>query len=142
VAKPPAGYTKAQLRNLLADRFKLAVYHDSKEVSGYALLVSKGGHKLQESTRPRGYFTGRPGLLSGNQVAMRDSPTFWPGGSAARWSIVPGFVPVTTSSWSGRRTGCTVSRRSERQPGLRLQAQRVPVDVVTVDHVEKTPTAN
>jgi uncharacterized protein (TIGR03435 family) len=35
------------LQALLADRFKLAVHHESKELPVYALTVSKGGHKMR-----------------------------------------------------------------------------------------------
>src|SRR5215468_2629983 len=45
--KPPIGFTQSQLqpllRALLADRFKLVVHHESKEMSGYELRVAKSG---------------------------------------------------------------------------------------------------
>ena len=48
----PEGATKEQvpemLQALLADRFKLAIHHDTKERSVYALVVGKGGSKLKE----------------------------------------------------------------------------------------------
>jgi uncharacterized protein (TIGR03435 family) len=51
-AKLPAGATADQvplmLQSLLADRFKLAVRKSSKLMDGYALIESKGGHKLQK----------------------------------------------------------------------------------------------
>jgi uncharacterized protein (TIGR03435 family) len=163
VAKPPAGYTKAQLqpllRNLLAARFKLTVHHESKEVSGYVLLVSKGGHKLQESARPRGYFTGRPGLLSGNQVPMRELADILAGrvgrpvvdstGLTARYDIKLEWTPdqaapspVGAEDRQPAEPGPSIFTALNDQLGLRLQAQKVPVDVVIVDHVEKTPTEN
>ena len=37
------------LQDLLADRFKLAVHHEAKEVPVYALSVGKGGPKIHES---------------------------------------------------------------------------------------------
>ena len=53
VPKMPAGATKEQvpdmLKALLAERFKLAVHHESKEQPVYALIVAKGGSKLKES---------------------------------------------------------------------------------------------
>ena len=52
-AKIPMGATKEQfqqmLQNLLAERFKLALHHETKELPLYALLVGKGGSKLKES---------------------------------------------------------------------------------------------
>jgi len=53
LAKMPEGATKDQvpemLQALLADRFKLAIHHDSKERPVYALIVGKNGSKLKES---------------------------------------------------------------------------------------------
>lgn len=53
LAKMPEGATKEQvpemLQALLAERFKLAIHHDAKERSVYALVVGKGGPKLKES---------------------------------------------------------------------------------------------
>src|SRR5579862_5104448 len=61
---PPSGYyildatmaaetTKEQfqsmLQNVLAERFKLAVHHETRNFPGYDLVVAKGGPKLAES---------------------------------------------------------------------------------------------
>jgi uncharacterized protein (TIGR03435 family) len=55
VAKVPAGATRedfrAMLRNLLAERFKLASHKETKEASIYALIVGKNGSKLKESSK-------------------------------------------------------------------------------------------
>src|SRR4030081_2742186 len=40
------------MRNLLKDRFQLAFHSEPKEGSVYALVVAKGGPKLQESKSP------------------------------------------------------------------------------------------
>lgn len=52
-AKVPEGATKEQtnvmLQNLIADRFKLALHHESKEMQGFELTVAKTGSKLKES---------------------------------------------------------------------------------------------
>src|ERR1019366_4651230 len=59
-AKVSSGVTAEQvrvmLRNLLADRFKLAFHHEKTEVKGYALVVAKRGSKMKESATdpPRG----------------------------------------------------------------------------------------
>ena len=43
---------KEMLRNLLAQRFQLTLHRVAQEFSGYALVVAKGGPKLQESAGP------------------------------------------------------------------------------------------
>jgi uncharacterized protein (TIGR03435 family) len=53
IAKVPPGTTKEQfnrmLQNLIAERFRLALHHESKELQGYELVVSRGGSKLKMS---------------------------------------------------------------------------------------------
>jgi uncharacterized protein (TIGR03435 family) len=66
VAKVPAGATRAEsllmMQALLADRFHLTVHREQREVSGYAMVVAKGGAKFQESAAtadmPAGLVTG------------------------------------------------------------------------------------
>lgn len=56
VAKVPKGATKEQfmvmLQNLLAERFKLTLHHETKELPLYALVVAKNGPKLKETAPP------------------------------------------------------------------------------------------
>jgi uncharacterized protein (TIGR03435 family) len=53
VAKLPRGATKAEfmvmLQNLLAERFRLTLHREKKELPMYALVVGKNGPKLKES---------------------------------------------------------------------------------------------
>jgi uncharacterized protein (TIGR03435 family) len=53
VAKIPAETTKEQyklmLQNLLAERFKLTLHHQTRELPMYALVVGKGGPKMKLS---------------------------------------------------------------------------------------------
>jgi uncharacterized protein (TIGR03435 family) len=50
----PEGTTKEQFRimlqNLLADRFKVAVHHETREIQRYELRVAKNGPKFKESS--------------------------------------------------------------------------------------------
>ena len=43
---------RAMLQGMLADRFKLALHHETKELSEYALVVAKNGPKFHETTAP------------------------------------------------------------------------------------------
>jgi uncharacterized protein (TIGR03435 family) len=55
-AKVPEGATKEQLalmmQSLLADRFKLAVHSESREIQRYELTVAKNGPKFKEAAPP------------------------------------------------------------------------------------------
>jgi bla regulator protein blaR1 len=71
--------TRLMLRTLLADRFKLSVRTETKEMPAYQLVVTKSGTKLQKSevdcdasaTACHG-FSGNPARLSGLGVDMYD----------------------------------------------------------------------
>lgn len=56
VAKVPKGATKEQfqvmIQNLLAERFKLSLHHETKELPLYLLVVAKNGPKLKASAPP------------------------------------------------------------------------------------------
>jgi len=55
-AKVPKGATKEQfavmMQNLLSDRFKLAVQHESRDLQKYDLVVTKNGPKFKEQVPP------------------------------------------------------------------------------------------
>jgi uncharacterized protein (TIGR03435 family) len=54
ICKIPPGATSEQfhlmLQNLLAERFKLALHHQTKDLPVYELVIGKNGPKLKEST--------------------------------------------------------------------------------------------
>ena len=157
-AKPPAAYTHAQLqpllRNLLADRFKLAVHHESKEVPAFALVVAKGGSKLREATKPRGFFTGRPGLIEGTRVTTAElggvlarilgHPVADETGLKGVYEVKVEWTPDQTSPATNAdeqkeapEPGLSLLAALNDQLGLRLQPRKLPVDFVIVDHMER-----
>jgi len=71
--------TRLMLRKLLADRFKLSIRREAKEMPVYQLVAAKGGAKLQKSDRDCSAsvttchgFSGNPTRLSGSGVDMYD----------------------------------------------------------------------
>jgi uncharacterized protein (TIGR03435 family) len=56
VANLPEGATKEQvpqmLQGLLAERFKLAIHRETKDQAVYAMVIGKGGLKIEESQPP------------------------------------------------------------------------------------------
>jgi uncharacterized protein (TIGR03435 family) len=163
VAKPPAGYEHGQLQpllcNLLTERFRLAIHHESKEVPAFALVVAKGGPKFHEATRPRDFFTGRPGLIAGARVStaqlanalagMLGNPVVDETGLTAMYEVKLEWTPDQTSPATSAdeqkdasEPGPSLFAALSDQLGLKLQTRKVPVDVVIVDHMEKAPTEN
>jgi uncharacterized protein (TIGR03435 family) len=77
-AKLPKGATKEQfqkmLQNLLAERFKLVLHHDTKELPIYTLVIGKNGSKLKESAKEDPAVTAarasEPPSLDGARIKM------------------------------------------------------------------------
>jgi uncharacterized protein (TIGR03435 family) len=160
VAKPPSGYQSSQLpvllRNLLADRFQLAVHRETKEAAGFALRVAPGGHRLIESKGERTFLTGRPGLIAGNSRSIAElvpllaqmvarpvaDQTSLP--SSSRYDLKLEWTPQLLSGGTGASSEPEVSifTALREQLGLRLDSAKIAVDVVVVDGAERVPTEN
>jgi uncharacterized protein (TIGR03435 family) len=92
-AKIPEGATKAQfrvmVRNLLVERFKIAVHRDKKEMPIFELTVAKGGPKLKNSPGPPDEPPGR----SGGPSAPPPPRPVTPGGDGSP-QFQPGRFPM------------------------------------------------
>jgi len=145
----------------MADRFKLEVHREQKEQPVYALLVGKNGPKLRRSDGD-GDFT--MGWAFGGIAFPKISMTEFAAGLLSR--LPPTGRPVLDKTGLEGRYDLTLVLASEPeagvegikraeleetsalfayaldQIGLRLEAQRALVDMLVVDHVEKTPTEN
>jgi uncharacterized protein (TIGR03435 family) len=148
----------AMLRTLLEDRFKLATHSESKQLPGYALVIAKGGLKIKPvDPGPGGTNSqGENNLetLKVTSIALAELADFL----ARRL----GSTVIDNTGETGRYTfeihwvlddsnGGAVDRGAGEFAaiqdaistlGLHLQATKVPVEVIVVDHVERTPTEN
>jgi uncharacterized protein (TIGR03435 family) len=167
LAKPAEGTPREQfnaaLRTLLVDRFKMAFHLESNVVSGFALVVDKKGLKvsLAPADRVGSVGMGR-GLLDADlsmadfasklaEVVNRplrdatgltgafDIKLRWTPDSGA--SAEPGRTPEQPAS-SDPSLPSSVFGALQEQAGLKLEAQRVPVEILVIDHIERQPTEN
>ncbi len=157
---------QTMLQKLLADRFQLKFHRDKKDLSAYVLTVAKSGPKLKKSEGdPNGlpglFFRGLGVLTVQNatmpdfthlmQSAVMDRPVVDQTALAGRWDFVLKWTP-DESQFSGM--GMKVPPPSEaadappplftaiqEQLGLKLDAGKVPVEVLVLDRVEK-PSEN
>jgi uncharacterized protein (TIGR03435 family) len=149
----------AMLRTMLEDRFKLATHRDSKEMSGYALVVAKSGLKLKAVETDKGGGTDSNSnnslvTLKMTGVSMKQLADYLADrlGSAVidgtgadgkytfelRWTLddqLTGAVDRGAVEFAAIQDAISTL-------GLHLQAQKVPVEIVVVDHVERVPTEN
>ena len=165
-AKPeqPVGEDQAELmlQALLAERFSLRVHHDRATVSGFSLVVDKGGSKLHPTPSDRVGFrmvtmeqTQGPGTMAMFALALKallrapvEDHTGLNGVFDIQLKTNPEGAPAVPSAASGDAGGLTPSEPAtsifaalKQQLGLRLEATKVPIDVIVIDRVEK-PTEN
>jgi uncharacterized protein (TIGR03435 family) len=157
VARPPQGYQRDQLPGLLEalliDRFKVAAHHESRSGAAYALVISKAGSKLRETTGPRTYLTGRPGLIEGNQRSIAELKDLLAGvlerpvedhtGLTGKYDLkLEWNAAELTSSNSQANDRPSLFSALQEQMGLKLERITAPVDFVVVDHAQRLPVAN
>jgi len=147
---------RPMLQKLLAERFKLRLHPSSKEMAGYALLVSKSGPKLKpasdgaehpdtfrmnsaglsgQGTRMEDlarYVGGKLGLVAMDMTGLKgvyDVKVDW---SSQQDQFTDGFGGVDRDAW--RRV---VLMALENQLGLKLNPQTITVPMLVIDSVEK-----
>jgi uncharacterized protein (TIGR03435 family) len=164
---PNAEQVRIMIRKLLADRFKLTFHHDKRELSAYLMTAAKSGEKLKPTERqgPLPGFFFRPGtggitMVAVNaslkdftgflQVLILDRPVVDQTGLTGRYDFQCTFAP-DDSLFNGHspfppqadanNTAPSFFDAFQQDLGLKLSAEKVPVDVIVIDHVEK-PSAN
>ncbi len=148
------------LRTLLEDRFKLAVHHDSKELPGFALVEAKGGFKLKPVEAAGGSsakdYGGRVRTLTVKHTSIpsiADLLARLLGETVVDKTGIEGVYDFefkwtaddmdgSTSSTSNGDPAPSLFTAVQETLGLRLQSQKVPVDIIVVDHVERVPAEN
>jgi uncharacterized protein (TIGR03435 family) len=151
--------TGQMMQSLLADRFKLVAHKETRDLPVYALVFARQDHafgpKLHASStdcqKEVGALiarTGRPlcGIrsVSGHIElnATRISPNFLrtlapiTGRSVVDKTGLTGVFDAELV-WSDSEAGPSLFTAIQEQLGLKLEAQRGPVDVLVIDHVER-----
>ena len=146
------------LRSLLEDRFKLAAHKETKDLPGYELVVAKGGFKLKPVDPAGGADTNSSGGIVRTLTVKRTS-------MALLSDLLSRFLGQLVVDKTGVEGVYDFEFRwtnAEQQPppgadaegvpslftaveetvGVRLKAQKVPTEIVVVDHVERTPIEN
>ena len=158
------------LQSLLADRFSLTVHHASEFLPGYALVVTKGGPRLQEGSGPKSYFSSREGSISGSRVTvdrlagglarLLGSPVTNDTGLTGTYDVKLEWAPDEVRSVSIGGTGAGSSADQgpvagsvpdasmpslrtalQEQLGLKLKSKKISVGMIVVDHIER-PSAD
>jgi uncharacterized protein (TIGR03435 family) len=166
------------LQAVLADRFKLSLHRESKDLPEYMLVIAKNGSKLQESKAgdiyPNG-ITGPDGLplgphmmrmgggqLTGQALSMADlvrllsqrlgRTVLDKTGLTANYDFTLQWTPDesqapmlkgteggqqgTDSAPSPKSSGPSIFTAIQDQLGLKLEFQKVPMEILVIDHAE------
>ena len=144
---------------LLADRFQLKSHRESREMKGYKLVAAPGGAKLaaaKEDSIAPGMRINR-GQITGHRMAVADLARFLQSelgrpvqeatGLTGRYDFHLEWVPDESQPTSEGQAsppdaeGATVFRAIQEQLGLKLEAQKIPGEMLVIDRVAK-PGAN
>lgn len=138
------------LEALLADRFKLRVHIDTKDLPVYNLVVAKNGLKMKEApaSENNGYSMGMGQI---NSKGMEVS------GLVISLSNLVGRKIIDRTGLTGRYevkltwawnddpgsgdSGASIFTALQEQLGLKLEPAKAPIDIVVIDHIER-PSEN
>lgn len=144
---------KLMLQALLADRLKLAMHREKRDMQVYAMVVGKNGPKFQKSkTEGEGQIKTMPdGSIVAEGISMaRLAAMFGPPFTSLPVVDETGFEggydfsmdPMRYRDSDSPDMEPAIVRALSEQLGLRLERKRAPVEVLVIDHVEKDPTEN
>lgn len=152
---------RLMLRKLLADRFGLKLYKESRVMPAYALALTKDGPKFQEAATDGSFvMEGTNSLmLLAHHARMTDlaegigdqigRPVVDQTGLTGQYEIRLNLGPyVTKMARDENGNPVQVDMMSllftglQEELGLKLESKKLPVDILVIDHAENSPTEN
>ena len=152
---------QAMFQQLLADRFKLVVHWETRELPVYALVAAKNGPALQKTTLPEGGsdISSNNGRLTAKGVSMEElckvltedlsrdigRVVIDKTGIAGRYDVAIKWTPETDAAApnsgadataTAPDSGPSIFTAMQEQLGLKLESAKGPVQVLVIDHVE------
>jgi uncharacterized protein (TIGR03435 family) len=159
----PVTGVRQMMQTLLAERFKLALHRETRQLPTYALVVAGDGPKIhaveEGQSGASGSTSGGPGRLEATRITMAKLAALLerPVGTPVTDSTGLGGVFTFTLEWSpddtpelaaragaepGGAGGPSIFTAVQEQLGLKLVGGKRPVEILVVDHMEKAPSEN
>jgi uncharacterized protein (TIGR03435 family) len=144
------GQRMLMLQALLAERFKLVVHRETKELPIYRLVVGKGGPKfraVEDDGTAAEIGDGDRHRIRAHHVSMELLAAALQGSIGDKVLDATGLTGVFDLNLDfnvdeGKPfEDPTIFEAVQRQLGLKLEAGKGPVEVIVIDHIEK-PSAN
>ena len=141
--------TRLKLRSLLADRFRLAVRHETREMQEYVLGVDVDGSKLVAETTPaqNSGINSTCGHMTGNRASMANltlylsrqlgRPVLDATRLTERYNFQLSWTPELAPCADSADNAPSIFTALHEQLGLRLESTKGPVDVLVVDRAEQ-----
>ena len=147
-ADTPPETVRQMTRALLADRFKLALHKETRQLPIYILTVAKNGPKIHAVEDGQARTSGRSGHFEATKITMQhfaDLAANFLGREVRNETGLEGVFDFKLE-WAPDELragdGASLFTALQEQLGLKLEGRKGPVDVLVVDHIEKMPTAN
>ena len=159
LAKAPPATPRDQLllmlRNLLAERFHLAMHTEQRAFFHYALVIGKNGPKLKEVPPDplNSHMTYRIGNITHNQISMQTLTLLLSRqlrelvldrtGLKGAYDLSLKWIPeAKTETADAAETGPTIFMAVQDQLGLKLEPRKDAVEVLVIDHADRVPVEN
>ena len=149
---------REMMQRLLAERFKLELHRQTKDVNAMILTVAKGGHKLKEVEQEGSpsFSTGKLNLTGkGATLAQLISflsreirlPIVDQTGLTGRYDYFMDINAYITDEMRNQggppiEAPSIIASALQGQLGLKVEAKKMPLEVLVIDKMEKTPTEN
>jgi bla regulator protein BlaR1 len=142
----------SMVRSMLADRFRLAMHRETKDLPLYNLVLEEGGPKIAinktggpprvSETHGRGVFHNVPisrltpylSTRAGRSVVDKT-------GLTGNYDFILDYIPARDSLQSGGPSGLSIFDALKERLGMKLEPGRGPVEIFHIDHVER-PSEN
>ena len=149
----PLPQLRLMLQNLLAERFRITLHHEERDIPSLALVVANSGLKLQ-GAKDGGDASGNVqnmGKIVSNSFSMSQltsllskflgQPVLDMTGLTGWFDVKLQWTPETAQRPEDAATSSLAAALQE-QLGLVLERRKGPLEVIVVDHAEKTPIGN
>jgi uncharacterized protein (TIGR03435 family) len=150
---------RLMLQALLAERFKLTLHRETKELACFVMVAAKGGLKFHESQTTDGEPVVNPdkssmtvevkGVPATQFVEMLSNilhaPVINNTGLSGRYDAKVNFgkyIPDGTSKEGAFDPISMIITGLQEELGLKLESKKMPLDLLIVDHAEKIPAEN
>lgn len=141
-------------RNLLAERFKLAVTAERKEEAVYSLVVANGGSKLApakplapappaDCNRTNAQTLCPPTAMTMDRFTewLRRQPIFSNGIVLNQTNLRGEYEVSLHFRFGDNSSEPDIFTALQEQLGLRIETKKAPVDTIVIEHIEE-PTPN